>query len=849
MSDVAVDAGTVGGDVESFANQGRIAAGIAVRILNGESPENIPIVRDTGIYEFDWRALKRWGLKETDLPSGSLVIDHQLSVWQAYWRYILAGILLLLAQVLIILALLWQRAKKRKISSELALSNHRLSLAMASGKSVGWESDLATGCDYLFGDLRAVFGIPSDTHRAPVGDFYRYIHPEDLQRVSEAMNDAKKNRTPYFQEFRLLSPDGATRWVASRGTFEYAPNGKPVRMTGLVFDITERKEIEEALKNSEEKFSKAFRESPLVLTLTSTKDHRYIDVNDTFEKITGWKREEAIGRTPLDLGLWVDSAQRLKFNKRLLAEGSVRNHESDFRMKDGQIRIGLGATELIDIHGEPCALSVIADITEAKLAEQERQVSERRFSQFFETLPEYSYLISLDGNILDANSAACKALGYSKKELIGKNISDVYAPESNSRMIDLLKKWRETGRLYNEEMVVLTKQGKRRIVLLNAGSVTDAYGNLQYFTSVQVDVTDRKEMELLLQENQGRLAAIVGSAMDAIIAIDQFQRIIVFNVAAEKMFGCSARDAIGTPIQRFIPQRFHGRDGEHIRNFGKTGATGKASGGLGTLWALRANGEEFPIEVSTAQFEVSGKEIFTIIIRDITERRQAEEALSNMSRKLIEAQEEERTRLARELHDDINQRIALLSVMLKHAIQELPAEAVEARQRMEDLCDRALSISTGIQALSHRLHSSKLDYLGLKTAAAGFCREFSDQHGVAIDFRSDEIPKTLPKEVSLCLFRVLQEALQNSAKHSGSSHVRVTMENTQKELRLTVEDSGKGFDPEMAMKGTGVGLTNMKERMKLVRGELSIESQPGKGTVIRATAPLDRAAKSAQVAT
>src|SRR5262249_20565953 len=153
----------------------------------------------------------------------------------------------------------------------------------------------------------------------------------------------------------------------------------------------------ETLKNSEEKFSKAFRESPMAVTLTSIHDHRYREVNEAFERMTGWRRDEVLGRTPLEVDSWVDPAEREELVKRLLNEGTVRNVETKIRRKDGQIRSLLGSSELIEINGEPCALSVIADITEVKKAAEARHISERRFSRFFETLPEYCYIASPTG--------------------------------------------------------------------------------------------------------------------------------------------------------------------------------------------------------------------------------------------------------------------------------------------------------------------------------------------------------------------------------------------------------------------------------------------------------------------
>jgi len=848
LDDVDVGRGTVGGDVFSFAAHGRDVAGIVVKILNGEKPQDIPVVQGENVFLFDSRALLRFGLKESALPPGSIVLNREPTFWEQYKRYVIAGILLLSTQALIILGLLWQKVKRKRVEAALASSNERLRMAMESGKSVGWDWDLRTGQDLWFGDLRTMFGISSDTFIGEAGDFYRYVHPQDRQRVSEAVAYARRNRKPYAEEFRVVRRDGIERWVAARGEFKYARDGDASQMVGLAVDITERKQIEDALKSSERKFSKVFKESPLSLTLTSANDHRYIEINETFSHMTGWSPEEVIGRTPFDIGLWVDPDQRIQLAKRLLATGSWRGIEFLFRTKDGEIRVGMGSAELIDVSGEPCILSVVADITEVKRAEEARQVSERRFSQFFATLPEYCYMTSPTGEILDANPAACEVLGYTKEELIGKSLSSIYAPESLPKLVDLLHKWNRTGSLHNEEMVILTREGKKRTVLLNAGSVKDTEGKILHSASIQVDITDRRQIQKKLRESQNQLEGIIASAMDAIITVDQDQRIIIFNTAAEKMFSCPAQDAIGSLVDRFIPERFRAEYEEHIHRLGEGGVNARSAGTLGDLWGLRTNGEEFPIETSISHTEAGGKKLFTVIIRDVTERKLAEEILSSVSRRLIEAHEEERTWIARELHDDINQRLALLAVNMERLGQELPASADGPRNRLQEEIKHLSDIASDVQALSHRLHSSKLEYLGLAAAAASYCRELSEQQKVEIEFHSDNIPKKLPQEISLCLFRVLQEALQNAAKYSGSKRFQVTFSGTSSEIHLTVQDSGIGFDLEETLKGHGLGLTSMKERLKLVDGKLYIDSQLQRGTTIHASVPLSPGPKSAQAA-
>jgi signal transduction histidine kinase len=230
---------------------------------------------------------------------------------------------------------------------------------------------------------------------------------------------------------------------------------------------------------------------------------------------------------------------------------------------------------------------------------------------------------------------------------------------------------------------------------------------------------------------------------------------------------------------------------------------------------------------------------------DVTERKLAEEALSTVSQKLIEAQEEERTRIARELHDEINQRLVLLAVNLETLKRDLPVSSRQAKRRIEEANKDVGDLASDIQALSHRLHSSKLEYWGL-AAAASFCKELSERQNVEIDFHSDSLPKSLPKETSLCLFRVLQEALQNATKHSGARHFEVSLKSDgSNEIQLSVHDSGVGFDPEQAIKGSGLGLTSMKERLKLVDGQLFIDSKPQGGTSIYASVPLMKSAAAA----
>jgi PAS domain S-box-containing protein len=223
---------------------------------------------------------------------------------------------------------------------------------------------------------------------------------------------------------------------------------------------------------------------------------------------------------------------------------------------------------------------------------------------------------------------------------------------------------------------------------------------------------------------------------------------------------------------------------------------------------------------------------------DMTERKAAEEALSALSRRVIDAQEQERARVARELHDDINQQVALLALNLEGVKQRFEGSVPEVADPLGKLAEAAVTLVTDIQSLSHRLHAPKLNILGLEAAAHDLCHELSDHGNVGVRFRSDGVLADLSEELYVCLYRVLQEAVQNAIKHSGSQHVDVSLRRSANEVTLLVHDSGIGFEPDEAFKGRGLGLINMKERLRLVGGELTIDSRSQAGTTIQARVPL-----------
>jgi PAS domain S-box-containing protein len=220
---------------------------------------------------------------------------------------------------------------------------------------------------------------------------------------------------------------------------------------------------------------------------------------------------------------------------------------------------------------------------------------------------------------------------------------------------------------------------------------------------------------------------------------------------------------------------------------------------------------------------------------DMTDQKLAQQALEKVSGQLIEAQEKERSRIARELHDDISQKLALLSIELERANRARSGSPAQAQTSFEEVRKRCAEIASDVQLLSHQLHSSRLDYLGVVAAIRGFCRELANKHAVNIEFMDHDVPTDLPRDVSLCLFRIAQEALHNAVKYSGVSEFKVELRCVADELQLAVTDKGAGFDVLEAWRKGGLGLLSMQERIHLIHGKLNVESAPGLGTRVVAT--------------
>jgi PAS domain S-box-containing protein len=729
LYDTFINHGEIGGDLFSFDEQGKITGSMALRVLQGEKPENMPRVKGGTIYTFDSQALRNWGLSERNLPPGSVLLNRKPTFWELYKGYAIAAALLLLAQTALILGLLWQRARRKKTEAELVASNERLQGA------------------------------------------------------------SKKERES-------------------------------------------RERLESIIT------------SAMDAVVAVDEDQRIVVFNAAAERMFGCRSHEAIG-TPIDRFI----PQRFRsthargvahFGKNGNSNGTTSAARDLWALKtDGREFPIESSISYTQVGEKKLCTAIVRDVTERKQAEEARF----RHTAILQSSADAIISLNLDDEVTSWNVGAQRMYGYTEDEVLGRPIFVIVPADLDQEERRLLQQARSGKTIEHYETVRLTKEGKRMDVSVTIAPLHDWTGKIVGVSGVARDITLGKQAEMALRESEGRFRLVANTAPVMIWMAGPDKLYNYFNLPWLNFTGRSLRVEIGEGWTAGVhpddlPACLDAFDGAFLRHesFQREFRLRREDGEY--RWVFDLGVPRFNPDGSLAGY------IGSCI--DVTERKQAEEILSTVSRRLIEAHEEERTWVARELHDDINQRLALLAVNLDVLKRELPTSTGEAMHHINDIREQIKDLGIDVQALSHRLHSSKLEYLGLAAAAAAFCREFAERKDVQIDFHTDAIPKTIRKEVSLCLFRVLQEALQNATKHSGSQHYQVSLQYAAgEEIQLTVSDFGRGFDPEESLKGRGLGITSMRERLKLVSGELSIESQTNTGAVVRARVPLLPVALSA----
>jgi PAS domain S-box-containing protein len=348
-----------------------------------------------------------------------------------------------------------------------------------------------------------------------------------------------------------------------------------------------------------------------------------------------------------------------------------------------------------------------------------------------------------------------------------------------------------------------------------------------------------------MTQNETRLYGIIQAAMEAIITVDQKQNIVMFNPMAEKLFRCPATDAIGAPLGRFIPERFRAAHAVHVERFGATGISDRQMGRDLTLFGLRADGEEFPIEASISQIDDASGKLYKVMLRDITARRKAQAQLlaqrgelERLSAAIEAAREDEKTRIARELHDDLGQRLTALKMdlsVVESMLPDCPSPLAARIRTMHELIDSTVQ---SVRRLAADLRPVMLDDLGLVAAIDWLAAEFSSRYGIATRCALAQTDPGFDGAAASSLYRMVQEALNNVARHANATAVEISLSSEGGNCVIRVCDNGQGIDNGGLGKPTSFGLLGMSERTRMLCGKLNIHSTPGQGTTIEIIVPM-----------
>jgi PAS domain S-box-containing protein len=440
----------------------------------------------------------------------------------------------------------------------------------------------------------------------------------------------------------------------------------------------------------------------------------------------------------------------------------------------------------------------------------------------------------LNGIIQSWNPAAERMFGFSEAEALGQSIGIFVSAEQRDEQRRILDRVRGGELVTDYETKRVTKSGRCLDVSVTASPVRDEAGTLVGISGIVRDVTERNRALAALRESEERFRVMADDAP-----------ILLWMSGTDKLctyFNRPWLEFTGRPLSAELgngwAEGVHADDRQHCVDLYQKAFDRRDP--FTMEYRLRRHDGEYRwvLDSGAPRLDADGRFAGYIgSATDVTEHRLVEDALSNLNRRLLESLENERSRIARELHDDFAQRMALMAMELDALGNALRNQ--DMRGTVQRLYDRAAQLSSDLQTVSHNLHPGKLESLGLVAAADVFCREMSAQHYVTVDFHHEGVPERISKAVALGLFRVLQEALTNGVKHSRTHEFRVVLRGEDDVISLEVVDRGVGFDVQ-ARSSNGLGLLSMRERLALIGGGIAIDSRPGHGTAVRVHVPLQR---------
>ena len=671
----------------------------------------------------------------------------------------------------------------------------------------------------------------------PVMDF---VDDEWESEAEQSLADRRSGARSNF-EFKLRRADDSPLWVLVSATPLYDRDGEYAGAFAMVTDITERKEAQRSLERERHFLADILHNIRDGISILDT-DMNIIRANTAMEEwyshampLVGKKCYEAYhGRTSecdtcptrraLETGQ-PSSATVPMTGSRGETEGWVYLYAFPF-----------WDTETGELQG---VIEYVRDITERKRAEKALRESQRRFTAFMDHVPAAVFIKDAEGRTLYVNQYMREV--HREKDWLGMRVEDLFPPEVAESMAEADREALETGHVVREESVP-DKQGGERVYETHKFSMTGEDGQ-QLLGGFALDVTERRRVQDALRASEIRYRTLFETANDAILLMEG-DRFLECNERALELYGCTKNQIIGgTPYQQFSPP--FQPDGRRSREKAREKIQAALDGRPQSFeWQhQRLDGRQFHAEVSLNRMELEDDVMLQAIVRDVSDRKRARDRLKKsreelraLAARLAETEEAERRRLSRELHDRVGGTISGLSMQLTQLGKKLSPEGnSDLRSQLQEAEDLVQELADQVRDVTSELRPSVLDDYGLIAALEWFTTRFTERTGISATVEGEEPEPRSSTDTETALFRIAQESLTNVAKHSDADRVVISLDQTEDNVQMRIEDNGVGFDEDLLEQESdesGWGLITMRERAYAAQGELAVDSEPGRGTII-----------------
>lgn len=608
-----------------------------------------------------------------------------------------------------------------------------------------------------------------------------------------------------------------------------------VDKAALQTEIEDRQRAELDLRRSEEFSRQVILNSPVAMVVSQGQVEAVQLVNEKFTNLFGYTAEEIREVRDWWPRAYPDPEYRRTLQRqwRTLIQKAHRNPAEKLVM-EARVCCKDGSFRDVEIHlslANDLYLVSFVDLTDRKKATEDLRESEAKFRLVADTVTSAIWLLQ-DSRLVYFNEEFRRMTGYSREELLSMDPWNLVHPDFRAENFA-----RAEARLRGEpapsryQFIVLSKNGEKR--WLDFSAALTEFNGKPAILAAALDITSAKRAEQDLREHAMNTDALISNLPLGIVIKDQNQLVRFCNPAFERMFLYTQAEIQGKHLDDLIAS--------HDKEEAALLSAAIQRGGVVHTTARRRRKDGSLIDVELYGIKVFSDDAFIgafAIYQDISERRKSEEKLDVLRSRLARAQEEERARIARDLHDDAGQRLALLSIGLEQLKQTSMKLRSSLTQQLESLVKAASEITSDVHNVSRRLHPSQVELLGLTAALANFCKDFAARNSMEIEFVHAPLSDKPSQNVALCLFRVAQEAVRNVQKHSGIRKALVQLDEDSGSLRLRISDEGVGFDPDSPDFSQGLGLLSMEERLHSLGGELFVHSRPGGGTCIEACIPL-----------